>query len=562
MAKDYSKLDKTELISIIERLESRKKYGLVWDEERDKEKFEIESENAIPVLKEIKNKAIKVKNSKITNIIIEGDNYHALTVLNYTHQEKIDVIYIDPPYNTGANDWKYNNNYVDKTDTYRHSKWLSMMKNRLQISKKLLKPDGVLICAIDENEFNRLGLLLEEIFSNNELHCITVIHNPRGVQGKDFSYNHEYVYFSFPTQKLPRIGEIKRPVALEEELRDHGGESERSDAKNCFYPILVKNNKIIGFGDVPPVKFHPKGKNVKRKDNVIEVWPIDVKGIERKWVFARNTVHQIQEKLFVVDKGKSIIDIYRTKDTQRPRTVWGGWKEDTKYDASTFGSKIVAGLTGTKFPFPKSIYNTLDCLECVIKDNKDAIILDFFAGSGTTGHAVSLINKADNGNRQFILCTNNENNIAEEVTYPRIKAVIKGHKDYPEITGIESNLKYYKSAFVKSSSNRDELKMRITQNCTELLCIRESIFNEYIINDDYHIYQDDDRVMAIYYALDMRNINKLKKDLDKLEGEKILYCFTLDSIGLSSAEFDGWQGIKLEAIPQKIIDLYQQIYEF
>ena len=241
MAKDYSKLEKDDLLKVIENLESRKKYGLIWDEEKTKEQFEKESENALPVLKEVKGKEIKTDSTKPTNILIEGDNYHALSVLNYTRQGKVDVIYIDPPYNTGAKDWKYNNNYVDSNDTYRHSKWLSMMRNRLRITRKLLKDDGVLICAIDENELNRLGLLLEEIFGNHELHCITIVHNPRGVQGKNFSYTHEYAYFSLPIGiKVIEHRKIKDADIDWRNLRDNGGESLRTDARNCFYPNHCK----------------------------------------------------------------------------------------------------------------------------------------------------------------------------------------------------------------------------------------------------------------------------------------------------------------------------------
>lgn len=557
MANDYSKLSKDDLLKVIKKLDSRKKYGLIWDEERTKEQFEKESENALPVLKEVKSMEINTDPAKPINIFIEGDNYHALSVLNYTHQGKVDVVYIDPPYNTGAKDWKYNNNYVDINDTYRHSKWLSMMNNRLRIARRLLKDDGVLICAIDENEVNRLGILLEEIFGNHEIHCITIVHNPRGVQGKNFSYTHEYAYFSYP-RGLTVIGSKQRDEVLEEELRDHGGESLRTDARNCFYPIFVKNNQIVGFGDVPNKDFHPKGKNVHRKDKTIEVWPIDVKGVERKWVFARNTIEEIKDKLFVADKKNGDIDIFRRKDTQKPRTVWIG----QKYDASTFGSKIVNGLTGTLFPFPKSIYNTKDCLECVIKQRKEAVILDFFAGSGTTGHAVSLLNKEDNGSRQFILCTNNENGIAQEVCYPRIKAVIKGHKDYPDITGIASNLKYFRTAFVKKTISKDSLKIRITRECTEMLCLREGIFKEKKKTDDYRIFEQNGRVMAVYYSLERGELKSLKKDLDKMSGEKILYCFTLDPLGLDKSDFEDWENVSLEPIPQKILDVYEDIYEY
>ena len=163
-----------------------KRYGLVWMDVP--EAFEEEAENALPVLKEVPEKAVVNNDDKPTHILIEGDNYHALTCLNYTHKGKIDVIYIDPPYNTGAKDWKYNNDYVDNNDAWRHSKWINFMSNRLHLAKRLLKKDGVLICAIDENEHAALGLLLESIFPTYKNDCITIVHNPRGIQGINFSY--------------------------------------------------------------------------------------------------------------------------------------------------------------------------------------------------------------------------------------------------------------------------------------------------------------------------------------------------------------------------------------
>jgi adenine-specific DNA-methyltransferase len=183
---EYSSWSKEDLIKKINALEKRKKYGLVWNSEREPEKVVLDCQKELPVLKEVKKNGVYSGKNDVTHILIEGDNYHALSVLNYTHEKAIDLIYIDPPYNTGAKDWKYNNNYVDINDAYRHSKWLSMMSNRLKLAKRLLKDDGVLICTIDENEFNRLGLLLEEIFVNHEIHCVTIVHNPRGVQGKNF----------------------------------------------------------------------------------------------------------------------------------------------------------------------------------------------------------------------------------------------------------------------------------------------------------------------------------------------------------------------------------------
>ena len=174
MANDYSKLSKEELLKVVGKLESRKKYGLIWDEERTKEQFEKESENALPVLKEVKSKKIKTDPSKPVNILIEGDNYHALSVLNYTHQGKIDVIYIDPPYNTGNKDFVYNDIYVDQQDTYRHSKWIAFMEKRLRLAKKLLSNEGSLFVSIDDNEYPRLIMLLEEIYGEDNIKTICV----------------------------------------------------------------------------------------------------------------------------------------------------------------------------------------------------------------------------------------------------------------------------------------------------------------------------------------------------------------------------------------------------
>lgn len=537
-------------------LKSRKKYGLVWEEEKEPEQIVLDCQVKIPLLKQIKSKEITSDKEKPVNVLIEGDNYHALSVLNYTHKKKIDVIYIDPPYNTGAKDWKYNNNYVDINDLYRHSKWLSMMSKRLWLAKNLLKDDGVLICAIDDNEVHHLGVLLEEIFKDHEIHCITIIHNPRGVQGNNFSYTHEYAFFVF-RKGYNVIGDKTRDKILEEELRDHGGESLRTDARNCFYPILVKNNKIIGFGDVPDEKYHPKKKNTIRKDGVIEVWPVDVKGIERKWVFAKQSVEEIKDKLFVVAKKNGEVDIFRRKDTQKPRTVWVG----KQYDASTFGSKIVNGLTNTTFPFPKSIYNTRDCLEIIIKQRKNAVVLDYFAGSGTTGHAVMLLNKEDSGDRKFIICTNNENNICSEVTYPRIKKVIEGHKDWPNITKIPANLSYFKCELLDIdhiSHVSDEQKIKLTYQAGDMIALREGTFEEVEKDDWWQIYKDGTKYTAIYFKEDKRKLNELIKKLSKLKEKVILYIFSWGKNEYKN-EFTDYKNIKVEDIPEPIIDVYKEV---
>ncbi|MGY4884192.1 MAG: site-specific DNA-methyltransferase, partial [Nanobdellota archaeon] len=426
--KDYGNWSKEDLIKEVEALKKQKTFGLVWEKDKIKEVFDYylnwdglqtkenfgDEEGKFPVLKEVKNKSIDNEDSKY-NIMIDGDNYHALAVLNFTHNKSIDVIYIDPPYNTGANNWKYNNNYVDKEDAYRHSKWLNFMEKRLKIAKNLLKKDGVLICAIDENELWRLGCLLEEIFFDYDVHLITIVHNPKGVQGKNFSYTNEFAYFVVPKgQKVIGNRKLREEEIYLSNLRNWGSESLRSDAKNCFYPIIIKGDKIMGFGDVPKNDFHPN-KQTEQKGDLFYVYPIDIKGVERKWRYARQSVESIKDFL-KVKKSKDRIEIEIGKDFGTVRTVW----QDARYDASEYGTKLVNALVPNgNFDFPKSIYTVFDCIYPIISERKNAIVLDYFAGSGTTGHATMLLNKEDGGNRKFILCTNNENKIAEEVCYPR-----------------------------------------------------------------------------------------------------------------------------------------------
>ncbi len=400
--------------------------------------------------------------------------------------------------------------------------------------------------------------MLEEIFGNCEIHCITIIHNPRGVQGRNFSYTNEFAFFVSP-KNLKVIGhrKISESDVSWRNLRDNGGESLRTDARNCFYPIIVQDEKIVGFGDVLDQKLHPASQTVKEKNKFL-VYPIDRKGIERKWRYARQSVEQIQH-ILRAKKTRTGFEIEIGKDYGTVRTVW----QDSKYDSNEYGTKLVHALVpDTHFDFPKSVYNTFDCIAPILYERKESLVLDFFAGSGTTGHAVLMLNKEDQGNRKFILCTNNENGIAQEVCHPRIKSVIKGHKDYPDITGIKADLKYFKTSFVKRSISKDSLKVRITRECTEMLCLREGIFDEVKKTDDYRIFQHDDRIMGVYYSLERAELKSLKKDLDKIKGKKILYCFTLDPLGLDKKDFRDWKGVSLEPIPQKILDIYEGIYEY
>jgi len=356
--------------------------------------------------------------SDADNLIIKGNNLLSLKSLEKIYRGRIKLIYIDPPYNpeSNSNTFCYNNNFNEST-------WLTFMKNRLEVARSLLSKDGVLIVAIDKNEHIELGILIKEIFIEHELHCITIVHNPRGVQGANFSYTHEYALFVFPRGKKA-IGD--RKISDDEidwsPLRNWGGESERSDAKNCFYPIIVQNLKIVGFGDVLDENSHPQSQTEKGGDKYF-VWPIDKNGVERKWRYARQSVEEVQN-LLRVKKTKMGFDIEIGKDFGNYKTVW----IDPRYDANEYGTELVKALVpGCKFDFPKSLYNVYDCLYAVVANDKEAIVLDFFAGSGTTAHAVLDLNKEDGGNRKFILCE--QMHYIDSVTKKRVHAVIKNNKD-------------------------------------------------------------------------------------------------------------------------------------
>lgn len=328
------------------------------------------------------------------NLVLKGNNLLALASLLPRYEGQVKLIYIDPPYNpqSDANTFAYNN-------SFNRSTWLVFMKNRLEIAKRFLKPDGVMVVAIDKNEQPRLQMLIEEIFYDYDVDCITVVHNPRGTIGTNFSYTHEFAIFVTPKGKKTIAD---RRLSDEEvdwaPLRNWGTESLRTDAKNCFYPIYVRDGAVIGFGDVCPDDFHPGNQTVDEGCQYA-VYPIDIRGVERKWRYARQTVESIREMLRVKATRNGGFDIELGKTFGVYKTVW----TDPKFDASSNGSQLLRRiLPESKFSYPKSLYTVLECVDAVCRDDKDAIIMDFFGGSGTTGHAVMELNK-DGGKRRFIL---------------------------------------------------------------------------------------------------------------------------------------------------------------
>ena len=338
-------------------------------------------------------KPVEAIDPEADNLLIKGNNLLALHSLKARYAGQIDCIYIDPPYNppSNSNTFLYNNNF-------NHSSWLTFMTNRLDQAKILLKPKGSLIVAIDENEFFPLGVTLRETFPNHEVHCVSIVHNPRGVQGTNFSYVNEWALFVIPkaTQTIgPR--EIDNEEIDWSNFRNWGGESLRTDAKTCFYPVKVKDGQVVGFGDVSKNDEHPS--QTEEADGVFYVYPVDTNGVERKWRYNRKSAEDIKHLLRAVWR-KGHYEIELGKDFGMMRTVW----YDSRYDANSYGTQLLNELVpNCEFSFPKSLWTVHDCLKAIVGDNKNAIVLDFFAGSGTTGQAVVELNKSDGGYRKWIL---------------------------------------------------------------------------------------------------------------------------------------------------------------
>ncbi len=370
--------------------------------------------------------SIENLDENLDGLLIHSENFQALNFLQAKYKKKVDCIYGDPPYNAKSSEILYKNNY-------KHSSWISLMNDRIQLAAILKEERGAIVTAIDENECFNLLKLFDFLFTNWTKTVVTVLHNPAGVQGDNFSYSHEYAVFLFEDFKHV-IGKTEKDEESIEPFRDWGPTGLRNPTGNTFYPILVdlEGKNIIGFDGVCDVSFHPEGQNV-HKDTHIEVYPIGDDGEERKWVFARNTVEDILEDLFVINNN-GILQIQRIKSKESYKTVWA----DNRYYANIYGSKLLNNIMGSKeFDFPKSIYTVEDCIRAVnsVQRNKTSIILDYFAGSGTTGHAVLNLNCSDNGNRKYILIEMGE--YFDTVTKPRIQKAIysmdtdiqKGWKD-------------------------------------------------------------------------------------------------------------------------------------
>ena len=377
-----------------------------------------------PIRKTLRPCVVESKNWDTTeNLYIEGDNLEVLKLLQESYLGKVKMIYIDPPYNTGKN-YIYRNDFSIDSAEYDdeagivdddgarlvanpigaarfHSAWMSMIYQRLLVARNLLSPDGIMVVAIDENEFASLATMIKEVFGESGYahSYVSIVHNPRGQQGINFSYVNEYLIFVYPNNGKKYLADFPKDEVDSRTLRDSGTESDRTDARMCFYPFYVKDNKIIRIGDVPDNSFHPLSANVVMDDGCIEVWPMTDDGDEKKWRYARQSVDAIFSKL-EPKMGRKSVQIIFNKDEGTMRSVWA----NARYDSSEYGTKLLDKLFGgAPFTFPKSLYAVLDCIKAATKEDKNAIIMDFFSGSATTAHAVMQLNAEDGGHRKSIM---------------------------------------------------------------------------------------------------------------------------------------------------------------
>lgn len=607
----YDNYSKEQLIDKLSKLE-KKKYGLVWDDKPEAVADRCEKE--LPILVEDKNKEIICDSKKLTNFIFEGDNYHALYALNFTHQKKIDVIYIDPPYNTGKEDFKYNDKFIDDEDRFRHSKWLSFMSKRLHLSKKLLKQDGLIFISIDNNEYANLKMLCDKVFGEKNLLSVQHIQVRYGNKSlnekKDFQEMIEYVLVYakdksyFKANKPSEIYDIKKFNIEIKELSQGkkttlGGkeivifqkdEYEITKTSNGGMDLLKETwaSGSVLTGNTSGKFFKDYIQDRKLTDGIgalYKVADIGDDGIGYRYFTGPKRVNAIRGKFYSgvpLDRRK---DIDENKISLKERPIINYY--DFSADFGNIRHEGGVGFNSGKKPI-KMLKQFIN-----YHKNKNVIVLDFFAGSGSTAHAVLELNK-DGGNRQFILCTNNEvgvksekefckkydipakklkvwkdenkpewikwcgkNGICSTVTYPRIKNIISG---YANTVGISANVRYFKTDFIPAVLT-DNDKRVLAESSTELLCIAENTFNMVRQKEilDYAVFSNSKQHTAIIY--DENFISECCNKLNKIQpkNKTIIYVFSYDH----SYYEDDFKTLNIDfvvkPIPEAIINVYRKI---
>lgn len=534
----------------------REKYGLYWIDVP--EEFDEKSKNAIPVLIEDKSKAIKNEDGKPTHILIEGDNYHALTCLNYTHAGKIDVIYIDPPYNTGSDGFTYkdarfldkfpNGKPVPKDDPLRHSTWLSFMDKRLRLAKNLLSDKGVIFISIDDNEQANLKLLCDQIFGEkNFVNQFIWQRNSSGKTEKDkFTINSEYVLF-YKKSDLCILNSAYKPLA---ESSKALYKKDDNDGRGKYQTVSLQKPASPG----PETTYDYVDNNGK-------VWKCPPKGWRMKYEKIKTLEND--NRLILDGNTLRVKDYWNERESEGKRidTLW------TDLPENTVGTSQLSELFENKVVFsnPKPTELIRRCLQI---NTSKATILDFFAGSGTTLHATMKLNAEDGGNRQCILVQQQENdaNICETITYERNRRVIQGYTNAKgeEIAGLGNSLKYYKTDFIGENNAEkagDEDKITLAQKAGYLISLVENTLEEIETNDFYQIFSDaeEKHCTAIYFNGDTEKFPEFVQKIQEKNKKTTVYIFTWGSPDIFENEFDDLSNITIKSIPQPILEIYKSL---
>ena len=574
-----SVIDKTALIGKIKQLEGltdeeksnligllrqHKKYGLVWEDKPEDVEERLREE--LPVLKEVKERALISDQPDAPNhILIEGDNLEALTALSYTHEGKIDVIYIDPPYNTGNKDFVYNDSYVDTEDSYRHSKWLSFMSKRLRIAKRLLSQKGVIFISIDNNEFAQLKMLCDEVFL--EKNFVEVLKWKRKKQP------------SFLATHTASVMEYVIVYAKEKQSLDKLSIEGTSDATKKV--INISNNECLRHFSagvrvkLPGEGVIPAGVHTIKTMNVTYLQDVhyrDGKTLNEVDVLSRFSESQENIDRFIADdllfitantglrRDVSKEEIGRRKSiTDLLLSEWGDNQESEQEQLNIFGKRM--------FDYAKPLMLVYNLIKSF--NSKKTIVLDFFAGSGTTLHATMQLNSMDDGHRQCILVTNNENGICKQVTYERNKRVIQGYTTPKgqQVEGLHNNnLRYYRTEFIPRE--RTQRNMRALVNAaTDLLCIKEDLYEEKPLLGTLKLkpqlaryFSDGQKHMLVVYREEV--VTELVEAIKTLElGKSMLkiYIFSPGRYAFDDNFYEVQDKVQLVALPAAIYDAYQRV---